>query len=767
MCRLRNKTHSVKPDADANGIVRSAARRLRFSITKLQITVSLLFTLMIAGDVAGFWPSGIMARLELIAYDYRIPMLFQDEPDPSLVIIDIDERSISELGQWPWPRRVVADLIEKLFSTHGIAVLGVDVVFSEPESNVLANEWQLIREIYPELPADIPVASGDERLAEVISNWPIVLGYYFSGLDPAYPLSVQSVGLLPPPLQVVSDPDWTSLDLPLIEAERFNGNLALLQSAANVIGAGAGLFDNPGVDVDGVFRRAPLIQKAPDGHLYASLPLAVLSELLGNPPIALEVADAGGLYQLEGVDVGGFRIPTDSRGMALVPWYGPERHFRYVSAVDVISGRLAADAIAGAIVMLGTSAPGLKDIRATPVGAVYPGVEINLTLLAGMLHQRFLAEPDYARAGSLVILLVLGAAGAFSLPWLNSLFIIVVSGTLLLLHVLLNLWIWQNGLLLAFAPPALLIALLTGWNLLCNYLRESRRGNMVRSRFGQYVPPELVTDIIKSDKEISLEGEERELTVLFSDVRGFTSFSEQLTPAQLTDVMNRLLTPLTYAIHTHRGTIDKYMGDAVMAFWGAPLTDDQHAQHALEGAFAMQAALQEINRKFADEGLTELKMGIGVHSGLMNVGNMGSAFRMAYTVLGDNVNLGSRVEGLTKNYGLDILVTEHTRSLVTGWQFRPIDKVRVKGRDQSVMLYAPLGKTDDITTDQQHLLEASTNALHVYWQGNFETALMHFKNMATVLPHDETARLYIERCEFYIANPPGPDWDGVWTHTSK
>ncbi|MDP2286226.1 MAG: CHASE2 domain-containing protein, partial [Pseudohongiella sp.] len=400
------------------------------SISKLQIGVSLIFTLLIAGDFAGFWPTGIMARLELISYDYRVPALFVEEPDPSLVIIDIDERSLAELGQWPWPRRVVAELIDTLFSTHGIAVLGVDVVFSEPESNVLASEWQQIRELYPELPADVPVPGGDEQLAQVISSWPVVLGYYFSGLDIAYPQVVQSVGMLPPPLQVVSAPDWTALDIPWVEADRFNGNLALLQEAANEFGAGGGFFDNPGVDVDGVFRRAPLIQKAPDGQLYASLPLAVLSELLGNPPVALNIAVAGGSYQLEGIDVGGFSIPTDSRGLALVPWYGPNRHFRYVSAVDVLSGALPADAIAGAIVLLGTSAPGLKDIRATPVAPVFPGVEINLTLLAGMLHQRFLAEPDYARAASLIILMMLGIAGAVTMPWLNSLFIIVASATL-------------------------------------------------------------------------------------------------------------------------------------------------------------------------------------------------------------------------------------------------------------------------------------------------------------------------------------------------
>ncbi|TFH74867.1 CHASE2 domain-containing protein [Gammaproteobacteria bacterium LSUCC0112] len=530
----------MKHKKNTNSVIESAFKRLRFSIIKWQIAFSLLLTLWIAGDVAGFWPSGIMTRLELVSYDYRIPLMFEGEPDPSLVIIDIDEHSISTLGQWPWPRRVVAELIDTLFATYGIAVLGVNVVFSEPESNVLASEWQLIRELYPQLPPEIPVASGDARLASVIANWPVVLGYYFSGPDSAFPQVVESVGALPPPLQVVSEPPWASLNLPWIQAERFNGNLEQLQEAANAIGAGGGFFDNPSVDIDGVFRRAPLLQKGPDGNLYAALSLAVLSELLGNPPVTLDIAPAAGSYQLEGLDVGGFRIPTDSSGMALVPWYGSERHFRYVSAVDVLTGNLPVDAISGAIVLLGTSAPGLKDSRATPVAAVYPGVEINLTLLAGMLHQRFLAEPDYARAASLVILLLLGIAGTLSMPWLNSMLIIVASASLLLLHVLGNLWIWQNGLVLAFAPSALLIVLLTGWNLLCNYLRESRRVHLVRSRFGQYVPPELVTDIIRSDKDVSLEGEEREMTLLFSDVREFTAFSEQLSPAQLTDIMNRL-----------------------------------------------------------------------------------------------------------------------------------------------------------------------------------------------------------------------------------
>jgi adenylate cyclase len=273
--------------------------------------------------------------------------------------------------------------------------------------------------------------------------------------------------------------------------------------------------------------------------------------------------------------------------------------------------------------------------------------------------------------------------------------------------------------------------------------------------------------MVKHDYEVSLDGEERELTVLFSDVRDFTAFSETVTPSQLGGVMNRLLTPLTSAIHQQRGTIDKYMGDAVMAFWGAPLPDEHHAHKALLGAVAMQHALVSINREFVAEGRPALAMGVGVHSGLMNVGNMGSEFRMAYTVMGDNVNLGSRVEGLTKNYGQNILTTEDTVQLAPQWCYRPVDKVRVKGREQPVMLYTPLGLLTAVTDQELELREFTRRTLDLYWSGQFEQALIALGQIKILYPDDGLSEIFVQRCRYFLNSPPDSSWDGVWTHTNK
>ncbi|ALO47344.1 CHASE2 domain-containing protein [Pseudohongiella spirulinae] len=734
--------------------------------TKFQILVSFAIVIWVSGDQAGFWPSQLLQRLESITYDYRVQLTLDGEVDPGLVIIDIDERSIAELGQWPWPRSVIAELIDTLFAVHGMTLLGVDVVFSEPEQNQLRDSWPVLLEQFPDLPEEPPLMTGDEQLANVLASWPVVLGYYFAGLDPAYPDVLSSVGVLPPPLQLLDD-DWQQLDIPWVRAERFTSNFELLQNAANSVGSGAGFFDNPVVDADGMIRRAPMVQQAANGQLYPALSLSMLLELLGNPPVQAIIETGAGVSQLEGFDVGGFLIPTDSRGIVQVPWYGPERHFNYVSAVDVLSGEVDSDLLAGSIGILGTSAPGLKDLRSTPVGAVFPGVEINISLLAGMLHQRFLSEPAYARAASTLLLVVLGSIISVAFPYLTAFRVLAAGLILMSVHILINTWMWNEGLLLAFAPVTVVLIGTTGLHLLGNYWRESQRTSQVTSLFGQYVPPELVSDMVRSDFETSLVGAEKELTVMFSDIRNFTAFSEQVSPSQLSEVMNRLLTPLTRAIHANRGTIDKYMGDAIMAFWGAPLADDAHADHALQSARDMQNALAQLNSEFKDEGLPALAMGIGVHTGPMNVGNMGSEFRMAYTVLGDNVNLGSRVEGLTKSYSLDVLTTDATVQQAPDWLFRPVDKVRVKGRRQPVMLYTPLCRRQEAGSAQKELTARTREAFDLYQDQKFALSLALWNALALDFPDDPVSKIYIERCQIFADDAPGEDWEGVWTHTSK
>ncbi|WP_346796570.1 adenylate/guanylate cyclase domain-containing protein [Halomonas sp. Bachu 37] len=723
----------------------------------LQYGGGLCILLLLLTVKVGWVPFPMLERLEWQAYDLKVRTTLSEQADTSLAIIDIDERSLYEIGQWPWPRATVAELVETLFTEYDAGLLGIDVVFAEPETALWKQHWEKLARDYPQLSVLPPPIDGDEQLANTLANHPVVLGYYFQASrqlgDPT------SVGQLPIPASV-SESEPLLFPAP----ERYTANLAILQQNA----LGAGFFDNPRVDDDGVFRRVPMLQRW-EGELYPNLPLAMLLVMLGQPtitPLIGEGADAlsPGFMQLEALDVGGFEIPVDGRGAALVPWYGPRGHFDYISAVDVLEGRLEPDALAGKTLILGASAPGLMDLRSTPVGAVYPGPEINLSLLAGMLHQSIKAQPPWVLGFELVSLTALGLFMILLLPRLNAPLLLVVSGALLATAVGGNLWAWHRGFVLPIAGLLMLLVIQMLWHLAMNFLRETQQKRWVAERFGQYVPAELVEEMVDSGESFGLDGEERELTVLFSDVRGFTAFSESIPPSELTEVMNRLLTPLTGAIHQYNGTIDKYMGDAIMAFWGAPLHDDAHAEHALEGAFAMLDALGAINAEFTAEGKPALAMGVGLNTGLMSVGNMGSSFRMAYTVMGDNVNLGSRLEGLTKTYGVSVIVSDTTAEQAANWCYRRLDKVRVKGRSTPLWILEPLGRRDALSEEKREWHDAFEQALEHYQMADFVAAERAFQALDS---EDPPTKMYLARIEHFKAEPPPESWDGVWTHTEK
>lgn len=725
----------------------------------LQITGSLFLLIWLLGGQAQFWPSPVLEQLEWASYDQRVEHSLPQAADPSIIIVDIDERSLQQLGQWPWPREYVASLAYELFEQYQVQLLAFDIIFSEGENNLLASQWQTLRQQYPELPETPSVYSGDEMLASLIEQYPIVTSFYFEQSSADLPSS----GSLPAPLSVESDVSIDNLNLP--KPQRFSGNLDLLQNAA----INGGFFDNPMVDQDGVFRRVPLVQDW-QGELYPTLSLAILHTLLGQPAINVDAYESGGMSQLESFDLMGFELPVDERGGVLVPWYGERGTFKYISALDVLTGEADASQLQDAIVLIGTSAPGLMDLRVTPVGSVYPGVEIHASLLAGMLAQELKAEPGYSLAVTILGLLVLGLLMTWLYPRLAAVYMLLISAALASGHIALNWWAWQSGWVLPLASGLLLIALMTAWHLTFNFWRESAEKKRVADQFGRYIPRSLVKDIVASPAAQNMDGMKANLSVLFSDIRGFTSFAEGLDPSELTTVMNRLLTPVTAAIHEQRGTIDKYMGDAVMAFWGAPLPESQHAEHAMRGALAMQAALAVINEEFMREGKSGLAMGIGIHTGEMSVGNMGSEFRMAYTVMGDNVNLGSRLEGLTRFYDVDIIISEDSLNSVEqphDFVTRMLDRVQVKGRDNPVTIYQLMGIKAVLPEADSERAAISDQAIGFYLQGDFERALQTIERLMERFPDDSVAKIYRDRCRDYIDKHPGSDWNGVFEHQTK
>ena len=707
-----------------------------------------------------------LQRLEMLAYDLRMQAHLPGErgeghsPTP-VVIVDIDEASLRREGHWPWPRQRIAALVDAL-AEAGAAVVVFDVLFAEPERNPAALVAPHLGDDPPSaalrerLEAVAPALDGDRLLAGALRERDVVLGYVFNPVDPA------ASGVLPDPLPLY-EPDAVQR-LALAPMAGYSAPLPGLGQAA----AAAGFFSFL-PDADGVVRRVPLLARH-DDRLYGSLAVEAVRRYLLLDQVRLEAEPIAGMDHIERVWLDdALGVPTDGEGRMLVPYRGGYGSFPYLPAWEVLAGEADPDALADAIVLIGTTAPGLFDLRATPVAPVFPGVEVHANLIAAMLDNRFLVEPPWARGANLVIALLVGVPLAFWLPRVSALSLfmstLVAAGAL----ILGTGWLWSTrGLVLDLAAPMLLIALLGALNLGWGFFFEARTKRRLKMMFGQYVPPELVEEMSERPGDFGFAGEQRELSVLFSDIRGFTTISETLAADELKQLLNRYFTPMTRIIFEHRGTIDKYVGDMVMAFWGAPVRDPDHAAHAIEAALAMLAGTETLKREFVRLGLPEISIGIGINSGVMNVGDMGSEYRRAYTVLGDAVNLASRLEGTTKYYGVGLVVGERTRELA-GERFvwRELDLVRVKGKDRPVHVYEPVCRRDEAGPGLLDELRRHDAALAAFRARRWEEAAERFAALRSEHPDCGLYILYLERLAGLRADTLPPDWDGSWTRTEK
>ena len=416
---------------------------------------------------------------------------------------------------------------------------------------------------------------------------------------------------------------------------------------------------------------------------------------------------------------------------------------------------------------MGATAPGLFDLRSTPVASVFPGVEIHANLISGMLDQNIKLKPPYVLGVEVVLVLLAGLVLTFLLPRLSPLYATLATIGVMLVLLAINLFSWHFNLVLPLASSLLLILGMFGLNMSYGYFVESRSKRQITGLFGRYVSPDLVEEMSAHPDEVSMAGESREMSVLFSDVCDFTTISEGLEPKELSRLMNEFLSPLTQVIYQHRGTVDKYMGDCIMAFWGAPLKDRDHARNALLAGLGMQAALAALQPRFKANGWPEIRMGIGVNSGRMSVGNMGSHLRVAYTVMGDAVNLASRIEGLTREYGVGMIVGEATRNEVKDFVFRELDRVRVKGKDEPVAIYEPIGLAGQVAEAMLDELKLFHQALKLYRAQNWEQAELQLYNLLKMTPTSRLYHLYNERIAKLRLLSPGPGWDGVWVFETK
>ena len=715
-----------------------------------------IIAVFVLASLAGAERVPVIAKLEAMTYDARLALAPRRAPDPQVAIVDIDEASIARVGRWPWPRDTLARLADALFDRHQARLVAFDVLFPEPDlSGNAAALDDLARRALRDTPdaraalAELKSrADHDARFATALSGRLTVLAFGFTA-------SEQAVGRLPAP--AFGEADLGGRAIPIAPESGYTANLPVLQRAATT----GGHLD-PAFDPDGVVRRVPMVKRYGDGY-YAALALATVAAAVEAKSVR-PVFDANG--DLASFDAGGLEVPVARDGTALVPFRGPPGSFRSYPAADVLDGRVAPDAFAGAIVLVGTSAKGLQDLRSTPLAPDFPGVEIHASLVSGMLEGDMRSVPAGARELAALIALAAGLVAVFALPWRRPL--AGLAGILALgaAVVGVNLWFWtREHAVVALAPALAMLSALLVWNLLSGFLREARETRALADMFGEYVPPERVAQMRASGQRFSMEGESREMSVLFSDIRDFTSHSERLSPRELSALLNDYLSAMTTAIHERRGTVDKYVGDAIMAFWGAPVANAAHAADAVRAALAMQRAMPAIRERYAARGWPAISMGVGVNGGAMSVGDMGSRFRKAYTVLGDAVNLASRLEGLTKVYGVPILCGEATRAAADGFVWREVDRVRVKGRAGAVAIFEPLAEAGD--AGAQERASRWEAALALYRARRFDEAHAAFGVIGNHAPDRALATLFRTRCLAFVAAPPPADWDGAWNFMEK
>ncbi|MGH8262341.1 MAG: CHASE2 domain-containing protein, partial [Steroidobacteraceae bacterium] len=665
----------------------------------------------------------------------------------------------------PWRRDKLAALVNRLFDDYGARVVGFDVLFAEPDDSaalelideLVTAKPPLDEHLRKQLAARRGELDTNRAFAESLIARDVVLGYVFKPrLQPNEPAGRNAL----PKGIALAGADISRV--PWIAPAGYIGNLSGLQANA----AAGGFFDQPLTDEDGVVRRLPLVQRY-RGEFYPSLGFACAWLSLGMPPLRLAFAGSDGRFgDLRYFLIGKRQIPVDPKAAVLAPFRGPVGSFPYVSATHVLQKTAAADLLKDAIVLVGSSAPGLNDLRSTPAGKDYVGVEAHANLISGILDGTIRFEPAFAQNYEVIGLCLIALLGFAFLPRLSPVAGGLAIAATLVAIVAVNLVAWT--LYGAVLPLASLVSFTFIESIVLfsyGFFIEQRRKRHLSRVFSLYVPGEIVRDLDENEAEVSLAGESREMSVLFSDVRGFTTISEGLEPRALTQLMNEFLTPMTTVIQARRGTVDKYMGDAIMAFWGAPMPNAAHAEYAVLAALDMIARMKELGPAFRARGWPELKIGVGVSSGIMNVGNMGSEFRTAYTVLGDVVNLGSRLEGLTKPYGVNVIVSANTAAAAGDFVYRELDRVRVKGKHEPVAIFEPLGPRSAVDQAALQEVEAFGRVLVAYRAQHWDEAERGLSAVESI-ENRRVYAIYRERVSFFREHVPGPAWDGVWVHES-
>ena len=739
------------------------------------ISTALIFIILLAfhgpkGEIS------VLEKLELMSLDYRFLLSDTQNPGNNVVIVAIDDKSIEQVGRWPWDRKLVAKVVD-ILSEAGAKTIGLDIIFSESqvssEKAVLSDVLKKIEKekngdnltaLKGEIENSIKAFDSDEILAESFRNaGNTVIALSMSAQD-----SQRSENQRKPADDLLenlkrfayfleSDLAGLKEELKPITAGQALIPLNMFLDAT----ASAGNAEAVSTDIDGVVRKEWMIEKYGDSYypplsfevarLYMDIPFENIKINFGN-----------------GIETGKFLIPTDERGSYLINYYGPQHTFTYYSCSDILEGKISPSLLKGRAVLIGYAATGLGDKWVTPYGIMF-GVEKQATLVKNFIDRRFLYHPKLSFIYDIFAVLIIGTMLSFVLPkmapmkstFFTAAMLVLVIAAGIILFISQSLWV---NMVFPMLTVFVLYISITSYR----FLTEEREKRKIKGAFQQYLSPSVVNAITKDPSKLKLGGEEKTLSILFSDIRGFTTLSESLTPAQLVQLLNEYFSEMTDVItEVNSGTLDKFIGDAIMAFWGAPVEMKDHALKSSLSALGMIEKLHKLRTKWDSEGKPPVNIGIGINTGDVVVGNMGSDRRFDYTVMGDAVNLASRLEGLNKEYGTNIIISEFTKSelpdtLIT----REIDLVRVKGKLKPVKIYELMGESDgdSILITKAKMFE---EGISLYRNRQWQEAVNKFQEIKNQFSDDGPSSVYIERCTAYMASSPPDDWDGVFVMKTK
>jgi adenylate cyclase len=756
-------------------------------------------------------PTPIFAFLQRFEYD-SLDTRFRYRPrsatpiDPEIVIIDIDQHSQEVLGRWPFSRSNFANLLDILHA-DGAAVAAFDITFSKPEisdASIQAFEKALqarkkrLERLDPKFAAELQnlaaESNADQKFAASIQKFgPVVLGNYFlyteadlrsidAAVLDAYAKQLSFFSF--PQVQSIKSraafgkQDFANLiskyqlSHPLPQGAE--ANLELFTNALSGASSGTGFFNAPS-DTDGIVRTATMVlpygrsKDLREWDLYGSLDVMAVRAFLGVRDDLILTYGENGIVDIQ---FGSRRVIPNDIGEALINYHGPAYTYPHYSMADVLEKKIPPATFRGKLVLIGATATGIGDIKSTPYsGTDYPGVEVHANVIDNLLHGDFLRRGAKQQLADALLILLLGVP--------LGIFMALVPPRLMWFGLTLLaplLWVdylaFLHGWWLNFSIPVITISLNVLLVSLYRALVEEKEKRKVRSAFGQYLSPEVIRRLLVNPQLV--EPRKTEISVMFSDIRGFTTISEQLDAQELALFLNEYLSDMTGLVFKYFGTLDKYIGDAVMAFWGAPFEVEGHAIKACESALAMMARVHEMQKKWEAEGRPHLDIGIGINTGNASVGNMGSTLRYGYTALGDTVNLSSRLEGLNKDYGTHIIVNETTFSAAAtaGFVFRELDLIRVKGKKLPVTIYELVGRAggaSDYGSPEDALLrlEDFRKAHELYRQRQWEAAQKAFETILAKWDGDGPSRTYWKRCQEYLFDEPPSGWDGVFTMTHK